>query len=115
MAAVDPASLAEERVRHFGFLSYAAKRTYADIRSALAGRSSALTAPEPPISPLASDLALTPEPKPTAPHKHCCPRCNIVMKFGEFWPADKVGRGPPGYAPKPGQGMQRKRGLAFTA
>lgn len=105
------------RVRHFGFLSYAAKRTYAEIRAAMAGRCSALTAAEDttPILPSASDPTSNPEPTPTKPHKHCCPRCNVVMRFGEFWPANKVGRGPPGYAPKPGEAIQLNLGLPLTA
>ena len=102
------------RVRHFGFLSYAAKKTYAEVQAALAERKNVLTKQEPPPSPSASDLTLTTEPKPIEPHKHCCPRCNVVMKFGEFWPANKAGRSPPGYALKPGQGVQCKLALQFT-
>ena len=102
------------RVRHFGFLSYAAKKTYADVQAALAERKNVLTEQEPPPSPSASEPALTTEPKPTEPHKHCCPRCNVVMKFGEFWPANKAGRGPPGYVLKPGQSVQCKLVLQFT-
>ncbi|MEI6535278.1 MAG: transposase [Verrucomicrobiaceae bacterium] len=108
------------RVRHFGFLSAAAKRKFQAIRTYLQGdpcasaRSDAASPPPPdpsdaaqpsdPTQPLAADAP---------PRKHCCPRCNVVMKFGEFWPANKAGRGPPGYDPKPGEAVQRLLGLKF--
>lgn len=103
------------RVRHFGFLSYAAKRAYASVQAALAGRKPALSAPAPPPSPSDTDPNLTPEPRPAEPHQHCCPRCQVVMKFAEFWHANRRGRGPPGYAPKPGEAVQRQLGLKFSA
>jgi Putative transposase/Transposase zinc-binding domain len=103
------------RVRHFGFLSYAAKRTYAAIRAALAGRRSVLTAPEPSEQNRVSDPSPTAAHPPAPPQRYCCARCHVVMKFGAFWPAHKAGRGPPGYAPKPGAAVQRSLGLPLTA
>ena len=105
------------RVRHFGFLSAAAKRTYEAIRVQL-GTASILApnAPDAPAQPT-SEATSPPTTQPiaaTPAKKHCCPRCNVAMKFGEFWPANKVGRGPPGYNPKPGQAVQRQLGLKIT-
>jgi hypothetical protein len=107
------------RVRHFGFLSAAAKCTFAAIRSHL-GDSERILPPstpaaepaQPPNSNETSD-ATQPLAADGPPKKHCCPRCNVVMKFGEFWPANKAGRGPPGYNPKPGEAVQRQLGLKF--
>ena len=33
---------------------------------------------------------------PPKPHNHCCPRCQVVMSFKEYWPAHKPGLGPKG-------------------
>jgi Putative transposase len=106
------------RVRHYGFLSAAAKRTYEAIRSHL-GAACILppSTPEADSAEPANEAKTSDPTQPlgtnTPPKKHCCPRCNVVMKFGEFWPANKVGRGPPGYNPKPGEAAQRQLGLKF--
>jgi hypothetical protein len=108
------------RVRHYGFLSAAAKRTYTAIRANLQADPSATArsdaaSPQPPNP---SNQAATSDPTQplaadTPSKQHCCPRCNVVMKFGEFWPAHKAGRGPPGYNPKPGAAVPRQLGLKF--
>ena len=100
------------RVRHFGYLSAAARRTYAAVQAALAGR-----APQPVTAPAASPAPPlpygtgvpadnAPEPAPL-PH-NCCPRCRIKMDFIEYWHANRAGRGPSGYSQnqQPGHTVQ---------
>ena len=99
------------RVRHFGWLSPAAKKTYTAIKSTLEADPSRTAPPAPTPEASAADPATpgTPTPEaPPKPHKHCCPNCQVEMHFKEYWPAHKLGRGPPGYRPPPRAAPTRK-------
>ena len=89
------------RVRHFGWLSAAARKRYAEVQDAIAKQPPRAEAPPdlpPPDEPREVTPA-TPASSLVAPRRHCCARCAVEFKFVEYWPAHKLGRGPPGYRP----------------
>lgn len=75
------------RVRHFGFLSAAAKRKLQAIRIHL-GEACLLpsnpqeAAPAEPANEAETNDATQPLAATAPPKKHCCPRCNVVMHRG---------------------------------
>lgn len=84
------------RVRHFGWLSAAAKKRYGQAQHALASQPhGAVSSPEP--APRQNDITATTDDTPTL-HRHCCKRCAVEMRMIEYWPAGKRGLGPEGYA-----------------
>jgi hypothetical protein len=80
------------RVRHFGFLSAAAKATYTQVRTWLGAGPVVVGAPvviaatvstsdTPPIPIVAEDTAALPDP---AKKRVCCAKCQRAMEFREF-------------------------------
>ena len=99
------------RVRHFGFLSAAAKKTYTAVQSALAARPASATkaAATPPAS---DEPAATAETATPLPH-HCCPQCRVKMRFREYC---RPGQSrPPGYRPRPPPGTLLQAPLPLSA
>ena len=120
------------RVRHFGFLSAAARKTYAQVQAALAGR----TVKQATAAPAGADSisleaaqgmmnaavqagsdgrSQANAPEQPLPH-NCCPRCRVKMTFVEYWHANRTGRGPPEYiqSQRPGKIVQMKLNLQST-
>jgi hypothetical protein len=99
------------RVRHFGFLSAAAKKRYAAAQSALADRAP----PQGTVAPVTAAAIEGDAAMPPTLSKNCCPRCRIRMEFFEFWPAHRPGRGPPEYLAslKPGYAVQGRLALEY--